>query len=109
MPVSEVVFSMPLRKEAAEKKPASTNSSPTDLGYDTQDSLACSPEHAGTDSEGEEGDAEEGEEGTPEWLQSMGFAEAHIKKLNTTQGKMYPYHIIRLLQWETVKSQVGFT
>jgi hypothetical protein len=83
---AEVVFSMPLRKETRERKASS--SSPPDLGYDTQDSVACSPEQV--DSELEDEGEEEGEEEAEEWLQSMGVAAAQIKKLNS-QAKQYPF------------------
>ncbi|KAF4517264.1 hypothetical protein B566_EDAN008598 [Ephemera danica] len=91
----EVVYSMPLRKEAADKKSStspSSGTSPPDLGYNTQDSLACSPEQGGkaevdSDLEGSQDEDEEGEEEAVEWLQSMGVGAADIKRMNSTHSK----------------------
>lgn len=61
------------------------NTSPTDQGYDTQESRDCP---ASNDEGDDEKEDEVDDEGDEEWLQSMGVGVAEIKKLNSAQSKV---------------------
>lgn len=61
------------------------NTSPTDQGYDTQESKDC---HGSNDEGDDEKEDEVDDEADEEWLQSMGVGVAEIKKLNSAQSKV---------------------
>jgi hypothetical protein len=84
--IVEIAFTLPLHKESASASGASSvNTSPTDQGYDTQESKDC---HGSNDEGDDEKEDEVDDEADEEWLQSMGVGVAEIKKLNSAQSNV---------------------